>query len=252
VLRELRRVLPWADFVYVADSRHVPYGTKPASFVEDRAVAIARYLVEVHHADAIVVACNTATTHGVERLRALYPSIPIVGMEPALKPAAAATRSRVVGVLATGSTIESKRFARLKEHTSDGIEVVTQPCPGLVERIEAGDLSGPATVDLLKKYITPLLARGADTIVLGCTHYPLLRSTLQTVVGPAVTLIDTAAAVARQTIKVLGDRGHSAATRQGTVTWVTSGNPVEIREVLQRLWSEPIDDVAGLPDEAAA
>src|SRR3954462_3437154 len=203
VLRELVRLTSDADVVYVADSAHVPYGTKPPDFIRERSVAITRFLV-AQHARAVVVACNTATTHAVATLRDAFPDVPIVGMEPALKPAAAATRSGVVGVLATPATLDGERFATLVERYTDGIELLTQPSPGLVECVEAGDVDGPETERLLRAYAEPLLARGADTIVLGCTHYPFLRATLQRIVGPRVALIDTGEAVARQTMRVLG------------------------------------------------
>ena len=133
------------------------------------------FLVQ-QRARAIVVACNTATAAAIDHLRAHFAEVPIVGMEPAIKPAAAATRSGVVGVLATGATLGADRFALLAERFADGIEVLTQPCPGLVAQVEAGDLEGERTLDLLRAYTTPLLERGADTLVLGCTHFPFLRA----------------------------------------------------------------------------
>ena len=242
VLRELRVLLPHENIVYVADSANVPYGAKRPALIRDRSMAIARFLVETRHARAVVVACNTATTHAVDLLRQNFSSVPIVGMEPAIKPAAAATRSGVVGVLATDATLDGERFASLMKRHAEGIEVLTQSCPGLVEQVEAGDLSGPRTIALLQRYTAPLLARGADTIVLGCTHYPFLRDTLQGLVGPTVTLIDTAAAVARQTARVLADRPDRDATgAAGRVVFFTSGDPGVVRPSLERLWEEPVE-----------
>jgi len=247
VLRDLIRLMPGADVVYVADSAHVPYGTKPPAFIRERSLAIARFLAAPQHARGIVVACNTATTHAVATLRKTFPSIPIVGMEPALKPAAAATRSGVVGVLATPATLDGERFADLAERYTDGIELLTQPSPGLVECVESGDISGPEVERLLRLYTGPMLARGADTIVLGCTHYPFLRDTIQRLVGPHVALVDTGAAVARQTARVLGGPGRDAGT--GRLTYYSSGDVDAARRVIELLMGQAVDQVLPLPYE---
>src|SRR3954471_755610 len=257
VLRELVRLIPDAKVVYVADSAHVPYGTKPPDFIRQRSLAITRFLVDAHHARVVVVACNTATTHAVAALRDAFPDVPIVGMEPALKPAAAATRSGVVGVLATPATLDGERFATLAERYTDGIELLTQPSPGLVECVETGDVDGPETERLLRLYAEPLLARGADTIVLGCTHYPFLRDALQRLVGPQVTLIETGEAVARQTARVLGrEQGPERLERlerferfeplERQVTYYSSGNLNEARRVIAALMQQPLDRVLPL------
>src|SRR3954470_9685395 len=270
VLRELVRLTPDADVVYVADSAHVPYGTRPPDFIRQRSLAITRFLVDAQHARAVVVACNTATTHAVATLRAALPDVPIVGMEPALKPAAAATRSGVVGVLATPATLGGERFATLARRYTDGIELLTQPSPGLVECVEAGDVDGPETERLLRVYAEPLLARGADTIVLGCTHYPFLREALQRIVGPQVALIDTGEAVARQATRVLGrqpaperperperlerverperlERVERVERVERQVTYYSSGNVNEARRVIAALLQQPVERVLPLP-----
>jgi glutamate racemase len=172
VLREIRRELPQEALLYVADSGHAPYGDKPHQAIIARSLAISEFLIG-QGAKAIVVACNTATAAAVSELRARY-SLPIVAMEPAVKPAVARTRSGVVGVLATSQTAASHRFVQLLGRFNVGAEVLVQPCPGLVERIEAGDLDGGTTRALVADYLTPLLEQGADTLVLGCTHYPIL------------------------------------------------------------------------------
>jgi glutamate racemase len=250
VLGDIHALLPSVDLVYVADSRYVPYGVRPPQFVRERSLAIAQHLIEQHHVSAIVVACNTATTHAVETLRDRWSEIPIVGMEPAVKPATLATRTKVIGVLATGSTLDSPRFAALIERSADGVRVLTQPCPGLVEQVERGDLTGPVTIDLLKRCTAPILERGADTIVLGCTHYVFLRATLQQIVGASVAVIDTSAAVARQTdrvLRALPQLGPDSGAADGRVTFITSGDRDEVRDVLTRLWGEAIPDVGVLP-----
>jgi glutamate racemase len=255
VLREFTQLVPDRDIVYVADSAHVPYGTKPPVFIRERSLAIAGFLVEKHRVEAVVVACNTATTHAVAALRERFTAIPIVGMEPALKPAVAATRSGIVGVLATPATLVGERFLDLAQRYTDGIELLTQPSPGLVEQVEAGDLDGPETERLLRLYTEPMLARGADTIVLGCTHYPFLRDTLQRIVGPAVTLIDTGAAVARQTARVAGEsqtdlkvgldepHGYDAGSRGSRVTYLSSGDVAVAKRVIAVLMRAPVDVV---------
>src|SRR5438552_3790235 len=161
VLREVRGLLPGAELAYVADSGHCPYGGKSEAEIRQRACAITRFFVEEHGVDAVVVACNTATAAAIGTLRDSFAQVPIVGMEPALKPAAAATRSGVVGVLATGATLGGERFAGLAARFADGVELLTQACPGLVEQVEAGDLDGPSTVSLVREYVLPLLERGA-------------------------------------------------------------------------------------------
>jgi glutamate racemase len=166
VLRHVRAQLPNVPLLYIADSGHVPYGNKTPDYIRDRSLALTQFLLR-HGAAAVVVACNTATAAAAAMLRERF-DIPIVAMEPAVKPAVSATRSRVVGVLATVGTLESARFAALLEQYAGDVEIVTQACPGLVERVEAGELASAATRELVARYTAPLLARGADTIVLGC------------------------------------------------------------------------------------
>jgi glutamate racemase len=235
VLREIRTRLPAEDLVYVADSGHCPYGGKPYPAIQARARAITSFLLN-RGAKAIVVACNTATVAAIADLRAAF-DVPIVGMEPAVKPAAAATRSGIVGVLATGATLAGDRFALLAERWTDGVELLTQACPGLVEQVEAGDMTGEATRGLLRRYVTPLVDRGADTLVLGCTHYPFLRGALADLVGPDVYIVDSGKAVARQVERVLDAEGLRApGASSGHVELYTS-RP-EAAPVLQRLWPE--------------
>lgn len=223
VLREIRELLPTEDLIYYADSGHCPYGGKPREAIVARAVAITEFLIG-RGAKLIVVACNTATIAAVEHLRATYP-LPFVGMEPAVKPAAALTRTGVVGVLATGAALAGEKFHRLVAQHAGGVRVITQPCPGLVEQVERGDLDGQHTRELVLRYTAPLLAAGADVIVLGCTHYPFLRPQIQQAVGPNVALIDTGAAVARQTRRVLELEGLVGGSRErGSIEWHTSGD----------------------------
>lgn len=235
VLRELRMLLPAERFLYYADSAHCPYGAQPAVAIQARAVAITEGLLAAG-CKLIVVACNTATIAAVETLRAAYP-VPFVGMEPAVKPACAQTRSGVVGVLATGAALGGEKFHRLVADHGDGVRVITQPCPGLVECVEGGELEGVRTEALVARYVEPLRAAGADVIVLGCTHYPFLRPLIQRIAGAHASLLDTGAAVARQAQRLLArdgllvqDSGHA-----GTLEWRTSGDPVQLAPVVERL-----------------
>lgn len=195
VLQHIRQALPDAQLVYVADSAHVPYGDKSPHYIEQRSLALSRFLIS-QGCDAIVIACNTATAAAAASLRVQF-NIPIIGMEPAVKPAVAATRSGVVGVLATVGTLESGRFAALLERYAGNVKIVTQGCPGLVEQVERGELHSIRTRELVERYIAPLLDRGADTLILGCTHYPFLAPLIREIAGDGVTLIDTGEAVAR-------------------------------------------------------
>ena len=234
VLREIRALLPNESLLYVADSGHVPYGEKSPEFIRERCRRIAAFLLE-RGAKALVLACNTATVAGVAELRELYPQLPVVGMEPAVKPAAAATRSGVVGVLATTGTLKSAKFAALLDRFASDVRVVTQPCPGLVERIEAGDLDSEQTRVLLQGFVAPLLAQGCDTLILGCTHYPFIKPLLQTLVPDAVSLIDTGAAVARQLQRLLDERGLLAAGPARPARYWSSGNSAQMANVLTLL-----------------
>jgi glutamate racemase len=237
VLREIRALLPCEELHYVADSGHVPYGNKSAAYIEERSLRIAGWLRE-RDAKCIVVACNTATAAAATTLREVL-DIPVVAMEPAIKPAVAATRSGVVGVLATVGTARSERLTSLIERFGRGVQVLTQPCPGIVERIEGGDLDSPALREILEQYVDPLLERGADTLVLGCTHYPFLRPLLEEIAGRDVALIDTGAAVARRTAQVLAEQHALGIGGAGTARFWSSGNLVVARRVISLLWGNP-------------
>ncbi len=234
VLRHIRAALPAEDLLYVADSAHAPYGVKSPQFIEARALAIAEFLV-ARDAKALVVACNTATAAAISRLRERF-DLPIVGMEPAVKPAAEATRAGVIGVLATSGTLESGKFAELVGRFGSQARVIVQPCPGLVERIEAGDLAGPLTRRLLEGFVAPLLEAGADTLVLGCTHYPFLAPLLRELVGPQAEIVESGAAVARQLARRLAETDFLSGQTQGTERFFSSGEPALLEALLPRLW----------------
>jgi glutamate racemase len=205
VLRALREELPHEHFLYVGDSGCAPYGDRSAQFVIDRATAITEFLVS-RDVKAVVVACNTATAVAVESLRARF-ALPIVAIEPAVKPAASRTRSRVVGVLATTGTLASPNVGKLLASYGADVEFVIQPCPGLADQIEKGELESPATRALVTRYVRPMIDKGSDILVLGCTHYPLIRSMIEDVAGLSVEVIDPAPPVARELRRRLASAG---------------------------------------------
>ena len=237
MLQEIQRQLPAEDLIYVADSAYAPYGDKPVKDIQERAFLIVQFLLE-QDVKAIVVACNTATGVAVEALRARWP-VPFVAIEPAVKPAAAATRTGIVGVLATRQTIASPRFARLAETWANGARIVAQPCPGLVEQIERGELATEPTRRLVASFVRPLVEQGADTLVLGCTHFPFVEPLIAAAAGPGVTVINPAAAVARELRRRLAEIQILApADRTGTTRFRTSGVPEQLSAMLGMLGIE--------------
>jgi len=208
ILRHVRAQLPHEHLIYAADSGFAPYGGKPEAVVAERSLSVARFLAD-RGAKAIVVACNTATGAAVKLLREELPALPIVGVEPGLKPAAAASRNGTVGVLATELTLASAKFLHLRDQVVEttGTRFLLQPCRGLADQIELGDLGVAAILAMLRGYVTPLLDAGADTLVLGCTHYPLVQASIERVIAAHgaldVALVDTGEAVARQVARLL-------------------------------------------------
>jgi glutamate racemase len=238
VLLHIREILPDARLIYVADSAHVPYGDKSSEYITQRSLAITQFLID-QGAEAIVIACNTATAAAATILRSRF-SLPIVAMEPAIKPAAAATKSGIVGVLATTGTLESARFAALLNRHAGNVEIVVQGCPGLVEQIELGDLSGSQTRALVERYTIPLLERGADTLILGCTHYPFLASLLYEVAGKNVVLVDTGAAVARELKRRVDTELVPKVSRSADAVFYSSGNSAQASHIMTLLLGEEI------------
>ncbi|MGC5703518.1 glutamate racemase [Pseudomonas sp. NFXW11] len=234
VLAEIQQRLPQESLLYFGDCGYIPYGEKTPEFIRQRCGLMARYFRE-QGAKALVLACNTATVAAVAELRRDFPDWPIVGMEPAVKPAAAATRSGVVGVLATTGTLQSAKFAALLDRFATDVKVVTQPCPGLVEMIEDGDLSSPALCRMLQGYLEPLLQAGCDTIILGCTHYPFLKPVLEQMLAPDISLIDTGAAVARQLRRLLDEKQLLASGPAREPRFWTSGDVAHFAQVLPLL-----------------
>lgn len=249
VLHHIREALPEANLIYVADSGHVPYGDKSPAYIEARSLALTRFLVG-QGAEAVVIACNTATAAAAPAVRVKHNKLPVIAMEPAVKPAVAATKSGVVGVLATVGTLESARFAALLGKFASGVKVVTQGCPGLVEVVERGDLHSNEARRLIERYTATLLKENADTLILGCTHYPFLAPLIREVVGEEIALVDTGAAVARELKRrvevelplrvVIGTTGSE--------TFYTSGDAEQAGRIMSALWKHEVE-VQCLPEE---
>ncbi len=239
VLREIRAALPAESILYVADSANAPWGDKPPEFIRDRGLAIAEFLVK-QGAKAIVIGSNTGTAGCAEALRATL-TVPVIGMEPGIKPAVAATRSGVVGAIVTSTMDTSDRMASLLDRFGHDVRVISQPVPGLVEHVEAADLDSPALRRLLQGFLAPMLEAGADTIVLGSTHYVFLRPLIAELAGDGVALIDTGAAVARQLQRKLADGGLLADTRsEARLRFWTSGGVAESKRVISALLGQAV------------
>jgi len=202
VLNAIHNLLPAEPLIFLADQAHVPYGPRLLEEVRGFSEAITRYLLD-NGAKLIVVACNAASAASLHYLRQVFPQVPFVGMEPAVKPAAEGTQTRVVGVLATPATFQGALYASVIERFAQGVTVLQDTCPGLVSPIEAGRLAAPQTRLILERALQPMLEKDIDTIVLGCTHYPFVIPLIQEIAGPGVRVIDPAPAIARQVSRVL-------------------------------------------------
>ncbi len=231
VLRALHQALPTAELVYVADSAHAPYGERSDAYVADRTERIAEHLL-AEGAQMLVVACNTATAVAVARVRERWPHIPVVGVEPGLKPAVKASRTGRVAVMATPMTLRSEKFRQLLATHGAGAEVLLQPCPGLAAMIEQGAPDDAALRALLHTCCQPLKDAGVDTVVLGCTHYPFVREQIQDALGPHVQLIDTADAVARQAARLFAGTDASASARR--IRLLTTGDAGRLSTLASR------------------
>ncbi len=238
VLRAIRQELPFEDILYFGDQAHIPYGPRTRHEIRDLAFGITRFLLNLG-AKLIVVACNTASAAALHELRWLFPGVPFVGMEPAVKPAAETTHTGKVGVLATPTTFTGDLYASVVERFAKDVQIFTSTCPGLVERVEAGDLEGPQTREILEEALLPMLAAGIDTVVMGCTHYPFVIPLIQSITGPEVKVIDPAPAIARQVRRLLdGMSLLNPEDRSGVLRFFTSGDPQRFSGLLPRLLGE--------------
>lgn len=235
VTATIMQALPTERLLYFGDGAHVPYGPRSLAEVRGFSFGITEALL-AKGAKVIVIACNTASAAALRALREAYPDVAFVGMEPAVKPAVEHTRTGVVGVIATVATFQSELYATIVERFAHGVEVLHQPCPGLVKQIEAGEFDTPTTETMLRGWLEPLLECNIDALVLGCTHYPIVRPLIERIVGPGVRVIDPAPAIARQLQRVLHRDGIEAPNDQrGDLTCYTSGGTAEFSSMMQRL-----------------
>jgi glutamate racemase len=237
VLRAIQKELPDESLLYVADQAHVPYGPRKLEEVREFSEGITRFMIS-QGAKLMVVACNAASAASLQYLRQVFPEMPFVGMEPAVKPAAEHSDNKVVAVLATPATFQGALYASVVERFANGVVLLQDTCPGLVEQIELGNLDKPETRTILEKALLPMLARDADTVVLGCTHYPFVIPMIQAICGPGVRVIDPAPAVARQVRRAMMERKllyfideHS----KGNVIFYTTGVPDSFKSALLTL-----------------
>ena len=237
ILSEVRALLPSADLVYVADQEHAPYGERGLAAVRARAFAVSKYLIDAG-ADTVVVACNSASAAALHELRNRFPTMSFVGMEPAVKPAVGATLRGTIGVLATEATFQGELFSSVVDQHARDVAVVARSCPGLAAAIEDGD-----DVDgLVRRYTADVVGRGADTIVLGCTHYSFVAGRIRAAAGDGVRVIDPAPAVAQQVVRVLSDRND---TSPGVTRYLTTGDPDRFALQIERLTGS-IQSTAGV------
>jgi glutamate racemase len=238
VLRAMRALLPAENVIFFGDQGHVPYGPRPLEQVRAFSEGITRFLLD-EGAKLIVVACNTASAAALTYLRQNFPDVKFVGMEPAVKPAAETTRTGVVGVLATPATFQGALYASVVERFANGVQLMQDTCPGLVQEIEKGNLDGDATRAILESALRPMLDRGIDTVVLGCTHYPFVIPLIERIVGESVRVIDPAPSVARQVERLLEAGGtRNLSTSRGRVQVYTSGDAGEVQSLLPKLLGE--------------
>ena len=238
ILHHIRRELPHEDLIYIADTAYVPYGEKPTALVLERSLQIGQRLQQ-QGAKALVIACNTATAAAIHTLRERL-DLPIVGIEPAVKPALQASKSKTIGVLATRGTLESDKFAELVRRFATGARVLVQPCPLWVEQVERGELVSPDTLQAIAQYTRPLIEQGVDTLVLGCTHFAFLVPSIEQVVGPAIQIIEPGGAVARRLRQVLSEGQRLSQTGVGDQAFFTSGDLETFQTQLGMLWGKGI------------
>lgn len=235
VLREVRRLLPNEPLIYYADEGHVPYGPRNRDEIRGFAFSIARFLIR-QRCKLLVIACNAANAAALHALRTMYPDLPIVGMEPAIKPAVEATRTGVIGVITTQVTYQGELFASVIDRFAQHIRVETQICPDLVLLAERGALDTPDSRAIVAHYLAPLRTAGIDQLVLGCTHFPFLIPQFRDYLGDGVGIIDPAPAVARQVARVLTAHDLSAADASHTPPiYHSSGDPEHLRVLIGQL-----------------
>ena len=238
VLQALRKQLPHARLHYVADTAHAPYGERSPDYIRQRSLAVAEHLCR-QGARLVVVACNTATAHAVQALRQRWPDWPVVGIEPGIKPAVAATRNGRIGVMATSATIASQRYDQLVQAHAGAVRLFSQACPGLAALIERGRLDDPELQQRITQYCAPLRAAGVDTVLLGCTHYPLVQAQIQAQLGPEVRLLNIEDAVARQALRLWQDLDPAPAATDTSVRLESTGDPRALQQLARQALGWP-------------
>lgn len=259
VLQAIQKELPGEALIYIADQAHVPYGPRPLSEVRRFSIAITKYLLS-QGCKLIVLACNTASAAALHHLRETFPQTLFVGMEPAVKPAAETTNSKIVGVLATPATFQGELYASVVERFAAGVKIHQHTCPGLVAQIETGAISGSPTRRILEDALLPMLQKGVDTIVLGCTHYPFVIPMIEDIIGPTVKVIDPAPAVARQVKRQLDlhnlrnnspSKINSKSQLSTSVRFLTTGDPLQFERAIQNLLNQqkPVEPIFWVQNE---
>lgn len=236
VLRAIHELLPGLDILYFADQAHVPYGRRPMQEIRQFSSEITRFLIK-KKVDLVVVACNTASAAALKTLREEFTQIPIVGMEPAVKPASEISKTRSVGVLATPATFQGELYKSLVHRYGEGLQIHQNTCPGLVEEIEKGNLHSNKTYQILQDALQPMQQAQVDTIVLGCTHYPFVLSVIREICGSQITAIDPAPAIARRVRSLLPPQAQTQHSEAPSIFFYTSGNPEELQQQIMELLS---------------
>ncbi len=238
VLRAIREQMPEESVIYFGDQGHVPYGSRSMEQIQNFSAGITNFLLK-QHAKIIVVACNTASAAALKVLREKFPDLQFVGMEPAVKPAAEYTQTGKVGVLATPATFQGALYASVVERFANGVELLQNTCPGLVQQIERGNLNSEETHRILEEALVPMLEKNIDTVVLGCTHYPFVIPLIQRIVGDNVRVIDPAPSVAKQAGRLLEAEGmKSQSSTRGDAKFYTSGDAARFKSMLPILLGE--------------
>lgn len=210
VVQAMTQVVKGAEIFYVADTKNAPYGEKTPEQILQYSLDITNYLIDTHQIDALILACNTATSSAIKHLREAYPSLIIIGTEPGIKPAIEQTKTGKVGVLATPATLQGDKYQKLAQTLSfqKDVDIFEQACPGLVEQIEKGEIESEKTKALLQEWLTPMRENDVDTIVLGCTHYPLVGEHIEDIMDCNVTLIHTGEAISKRLLNLGSQKGH--------------------------------------------
>jgi len=240
ILHEIQALLPHEQLIYIADSANAPYGDKSTDFIQQRSLTLAKYLI-AQNCKALVVACNTATTEAITLLRQQL-SLPIIGVEPAIKPAATLSNNKIIGILATHRTLQSQRVQQLIHYYAQGVTVLTQACSGLMEIVESSHAYTAKDLQLIKNYTQPLLDQHIDTLVLGCTHYPFLLKPIRDIAGETMPILETGKPVALQLQRILKQEDTMTQYHgKGKVVFYSSLNTQQNKQTIQRLWQKEVN-----------